>query len=110
MFIIPRIRMNIQLLAGSEDDDQSLENRILKLQEQLEKMEEIIKENENLKKTNELLFDKNQEYFLKITGTNNNNDDDQDNEYEEFVGSDFYNKLSSKEKKQLQIILEGEDE
>ena len=105
-----KIRMNIQLLASDDNDNETLEQKVIKMQEQLVKMNEVIEENKMLKQNNELLFNKNQEYFLKITGQGQEEKQDEINEYEEYVGKEFYNKLSNKEKKQLQIILEGEDE
>lgn len=105
------LSMNLQLLASENDEDNlSLEDKIIKMQEQLLKMDEIIEENKTLKANNEMLFNKNQEYFLKITGSVEEKKEEEINEYEEFVGKDFYSKLSNKEKKQLQIILEGDDE
>jgi hypothetical protein len=89
--------------------DETLEDKIIKMQEQLVKMNEVIEENNKLKTLNDTLFNKNQEYFLKITGEKKQ-EDNQENEFEEFVGKEFYDKLSNKEKKQLQTILEGEDE
>lgn len=108
---LPIIKMNIQLLADNNDENnknETLEEKVIKLQEQLSQMNDIIEENAQLKRLNDSLFNKNQEYFLKITGKQN--DEPEVNEYEEYVGKEFYEKLSNKEKKQLQIILEGEDE
>lgn len=106
----PVIRMNIQLLANDNKDEKTVEEQLLELQEKLENMNKVIEENEKLKKQNEMLFNKNQEYFLKITGNISSKEEDETNEYEEFVGADFYNKLSNKEQKMLKTILEGEDE
>ena len=36
--------------------------------------------------------------------------DKEEQEYIDFVGEDFYNSLSNKEKEKLKVILEGEDE
>lgn len=107
------LKMNIQLLASNDNDndnDDTLEEKVMKMQEQLIKMNDIIEENKKLKNLNDTLFTKNQELFLKITGENDEGEEDDINEFEEFVGKEFYDKLSNKEKKQLQIILEGEDE
>ena len=105
------LRMNIQLLASNYNNDKSLEEQILALQQQLEKMNEIIEKNTQLEDINKKLFTKNQEYFLKITNQNNSSDEEEDeiNEYEEYVGKEFYSKLSTKEKNLLHTILEGED-
>lgn len=105
------LSMNLQLLASNEEnnDNESLEGKVLKMQEKLLEMDKVIEENKTLKTQNEMLFNKNQEYFLKITGNVSHETDDQENEYKEFVGKDFYDKLSDNEKKKLQIILEGED-
>lgn len=106
------LKMNIQLLAGNDDNDNNdtLEEKVIKMQEQLIKMNDIIEENKKLKNLNDTLFTKNQEMFFKITGKSDDNEEEEVNEFEEFVGKEFYDKLSNKEKKQLQIILEGEDE
>lgn len=103
------LNMNLQLLANDEQQE-TLEEKIIKMQEQLEKMNEVMEENTRLKTLNDTLFNKNQEYFLKITGNTQENQEDEVNEYEEFVGKEFYQKLSNKEKRLLQTILEGEDE
>lgn len=103
------LNMNLQLLA-SDEQQETLEEKIIKMQEQLEKMNEVMEENTRLKTLNDTLFNKNQEYFLKITGNAQENQEDEVNEYEEFVGKEFYQKLSNKEKRLLQTILEGEDE
>ena len=103
------LNMNLQLLA-SDEQQETLEEKVIKMQEQLEKMNEVMEENTRLKTLNDKLFNKNQEYFLKITGNTQENQEDEVNEYEEFVGKEFYQKLSNKEKRLLQTILEGEDE
>lgn len=101
--------MNLQLLANDDNDDETLEQKVIKMQEKLLEMDKIIEENKSLKANNEMLFNKNQEYFLKITGNNEDNKDEEVNEYEEYVGKEFYDKLSNKEKKLLETILEGDD-
>ena len=105
------LSMKLQLLASDDNnDDETLEDKILKMQEKLLEYDKIIEENEKLKTQNEKLFNKNQEYFLKITGNVSQETNDEENEYMEYVGKEFYETLSNKEKKQLKIILEGEDE
>lgn len=105
-------RMNLQLLASNEDNDidETLEEKVMKMQQQLLQMNDIIEENKKLKNLNDSLFAKNQEYFFKITGGNNEEQDEEEYEFEEYVGEEFYNSLSNKEKKMLHTILEGEDE
>lgn len=106
------IRMNIQLLASDNDDNDkdTLEEKVIKLQEELVKMNDIIEKNKQLEQLNNQLFTKNQEYFLKITNPQNTTtNSDETNEYEEYVGTDFYKTLSTKEQKLLETILEGED-
>lgn len=105
-----RLSMNLQLLASDENDDETLEEKLLKMQEKLLEYDKIIEENEKLKTQNEKLFNKNQEYFLKITGNDSQETTNEETEYMEYVGKEFYETLSNKEKKQLKIILEGEDE
>ena len=104
------LRMKLQLLASDDNKDKSLEEQILALQQQLENMNEIIEKNSQLEELNKELFNRNQQYFLKITNQNTSNKDEvEENEYEEYVGKEFYDKLSTKEKKLLHKILEGED-
>ena len=104
------LRMKLQLLASDDNKDKSLEEQILALQQQLENMNEIIEKNSQLEELNKELFNRNQQYFLKITNQNTSNKDEvEENEYEEYVGKEFYSKLSTKEKNLLHTILEGED-
>lgn len=105
-----KLSMNLQLLASEEGKEETLEDKILKMQEKLLEFDKVIEENNKLKTQNEMLFNKNQEYFLKITGNVPQETDNEDNEYMEYVGKEFYETLTNKEKKQLKIILEGEDE
>ena len=59
------------------------------------------------------LEEHNQKLFLKITSpqeTKEEKEDKEEQEYIDFVGEDFYNSLSNKEKEKLKVILEGEDE
>ncbi|MGL6104803.1 hypothetical protein, partial [Romboutsia sp.] len=104
------VPMKLQLLASDETTDETTDEKILKLQQQIIKLNEVTTENEKLKDMNEKLFTKNQEYFLKITNDTTINETHEINEYEEFLGKDFYDKLSNKEKKQIKTILEGDDE
>lgn len=103
--------MNLQLLASDNgENEETIEQKVIKMQEKLLLMDEIIKENNSLKANNEMLFNKNQEYFLKITGKNDKENNDKEiNEYEEYVGKEFYDNLTNKEKKLLETILEGDD-
>ncbi|MGL5718741.1 MAG: hypothetical protein ACRCXT_21105 [Paraclostridium sp.] len=113
MLIKPLINMKLQLLAsdGNDDNNDTLEEKVIKLQEQLVQMNDIIEKNKQLEQLNNQLFTKNQEYYLKITNPNTSQTttSDEINEYEEYVGTDFYKSLSTKEKKLLETILEGED-
>lgn len=94
------------MIQGTEDKD----TQILLLQEKLEEFNDMKDKLDDIEKLNKQLFTKNQEYFLKITNTSNNtNNIPEINEYEEYVGDDFYKALSTKEKELLEIILEGED-
>lgn len=83
---------------------------IVDTQEKYNKME--IDLNNKTKREKEL-EEHNQKLFLKITTpqeTKEEKKDKEEQEYIDFVGEDFYNSLSNKEKEKLKIILEGEDE
>ena len=83
---------------------------IVDTQEKYNKME--IDLNNKTKREKEL-EEHNQKLFLKITSpqeTKEEKEDKEEQEYIDFVGEDFYNSLSNKEKEKLKVILEGEDE
>ena len=83
---------------------------IIDTQEKYNKME--IDLNNKTKREKEL-EEHNQKLFLKITTqqeTKEEKEDKEEQEYIDFVGEDFYNSLSNKEKEKLKVILEGEDE
>lgn len=84
---------------------------IIDTQEKYNKME--IDLNNKTKREKEL-EEHNQKLFLKITTPQETKEekkeDKEEKEYIEFVGEDFYNSLSNKEKEKLKVILEGEDE
>lgn len=82
---------------------------IIDTQEKYNKME--IDLNNKTKREKEL-EEHNQKLFLKITTPQETKEkeDKEEQDYIAFVGEDFYNSLSNKEKEKLKVILEGEDE
>lgn len=80
---------------------------IIDTQEKYNKME--IDLNNKTKREKEL-EEHNQKLFLKITTPQEEKEDKEEQEYIDFVGEDFYNSLSNKEKEKLKVILEGDDE
>lgn len=92
-------------MGEEEKDDltlETLQNNVLSLTEQIKSLQE----------KNEKLSLHNQQLFLKVTKENNidNIQETKDKEYIDYVGEEFYNSLTNKQKKQLIEILEGEDE
>lgn len=110
-----KIIFNLQLLASNdkienEKNKTDIEKQLIDLQNQVIQLNDLKEKNKQLEELNQQLFTKNQEYFLKIT--NNISDEPQnkqDDEIVDFVGKEFFEQLSTKERKQLKIILEGED-
>ena len=102
-----KLPMKIQLLA-SDNDEKSIEELELEIQDLALKLNDITEKYGQLQELNTKLSERNQEYFLKITGNKEDKEEDI-NIYEEYVGKEFYDLLSTKEKNMLKTILEGED-
>ncbi|MGL5753402.1 MAG: hypothetical protein ACRCXT_22855, partial [Paraclostridium sp.] len=84
-----------------ENTDIDLQNTVLDLQQQIEAIND----------KNAKLLEQNQNLFLKLTGEPKETTKTDDlAKYKEYVGSEFFESLTSKQQKLLITILEGEDE